>query len=41
MGDGEDEGEYLRFNIPWHIATLIKEWAQYVPLQFLYSFVGA
>ena len=42
MGEGEDEGEYLRFNIPWHIATLIKEWAQYiVPLQFLYSFVGA
>jgi hypothetical protein len=42
MGEGEDEGENLRFNIPWHIATLIKEWAQYiVPLQFLYSFVGA
>jgi hypothetical protein len=23
------------FDMPWHVATLIKEWAQYiVPLQF-------
>jgi hypothetical protein len=34
MGEGEDEGERLRFYMPWHVATLIKEWAQCnVPLQ--------
>jgi len=27
--------------MPWHVATLIKEWAQYiVPLHFFNSFVG-
>ena len=30
-----DEDEKPRFDMPWHVATLIKEWAQYiVPLQF-------
>jgi hypothetical protein len=30
-----DKDENPRFDIPWHAATLIKEWAQYiVPLQF-------
>ena len=39
MGGGWDEGE---IDMPWHIATLIKEWAQYiVPLCFFNSFVGA
>jgi hypothetical protein len=42
MGEGKDEGESLGFDMPWHIATLIKEWAQYiVPLCFFNSFVGA
>jgi hypothetical protein len=36
---GWDEGE---IDMPWHIATLIKEWAQYIePLCFFNSFVGA
>ncbi len=30
-----DGSENSKFGIPWHISTLIKEWAQYiVPLQF-------
>jgi hypothetical protein len=30
-----DEGENPRFDMLWQVATLIKEWAQYiVPLQF-------
>ena len=42
MGEGKDEGESLGFDMPWHIATLIKEWAQYIePLCFFNSFVGA
>jgi hypothetical protein len=23
----------LKFDMPWHVATLIKEWAQYIVLQ--------
>jgi hypothetical protein len=34
MREGEDEGESPRFDMPWHVATLIKEWVQYImPLQ--------
>jgi hypothetical protein len=30
-----DENENPRFDMSWHVVTLIKEWAQYiVPLQF-------
>ena len=37
MGEGEDEGENPIHNMPWHIATLYEEWAQYiVPLHFIF-----
>ncbi len=30
-----DDNENQEFDMPWHVATLIKEWAQYiVPLHF-------
>ena len=28
-----DEDEKLGFDMPWHVVTLIKEWAQYIVLQ--------
>jgi hypothetical protein len=40
MGEGEDEGENPRFDMPWHVTTLIG-CNIFSLLQFLKTFVGA
>ena len=37
MREGEDEGENPIHDMPWHVATLYEDWAQYiVHLHFIF-----